>query len=43
MMVVVKRTEAFVALHPESKSLRAPLDRKVAKLLQLKLIHSLEI
>ena len=40
MMVVVERTEALMPHDVESKSLRDPLYRKVAKLLQFKSIHN---
>ena len=39
VVVVVERTERLVAHHPQSEPLRDPLYRKVAKLLQFKLIH----
>ena len=40
MVVVVEGAEAFVPADAESESLRDPLNRKVAKLLKLKLIHN---
>ena len=40
VVIVVKRTEALVALDPEPKSLRDPLNGKVAKLLQFILSHN---
>ena len=40
MMVVMKRAQAFVSHHVESKSLRDPLNGQVAKLLQFILFHS---
>ena len=39
-MVVVKRTQAFMSHNLESKSLRDPLNGKVAKLLKFKLFHN---
>ena len=43
MVIVVEGAEAFVALDPESKSLRDPLDGKVAKLLQFILFHNCQL
>ena len=42
MMIVMKRTQAFMVAHVESKSLRDPLDGKVAKLLQFESSHNLD-
>ena len=39
MMVVMERTQALMSRNLESKSLRDPLDGKVAKLLKFKLVH----
>ena len=39
VVVVMKRAEALVAHHPQSESLRDPLNRQVAKLLQFKFIN----
>ena len=39
MMIVMKRTQAFMVAHVESKSLCDPLNGKVAELLKFILFH----
>jgi hypothetical protein len=43
MAVLVKRAEAFMPHHVESKSLRDPLNGQVAKLFDFKSIHNYEL
>ena len=42
VVVIVKRAEALVSHHPQSKPLRDPLDGQVAKPLKFQLIHQRE-